>query len=185
MARLSASQLATPADVGWVVRPNPLEYELENGDDDIRFKFGRVVVPDDEDIIEWLQLGTSGTCGGEAIQGWYDGGWWVDVSCCVRWEGPYRAHGTKYYKAGDQGRYAMQIAEDNSRDLPSARLHEWRDLMDRTFALLRRARDGLVPGVELAPDTYRYLMGRTSAAARYLVPRGVARASDKRMRWAR
>ena len=186
MPQLSANLLATPADVGLVVRPNPPEYEPETDDDDIdlRLKFGTMLAPDDEQIIEWLRLGTTGLCGGQAIQGWYNGGWWVDISCVVRWEHDTRP---RYYMAGDEGRYCVQIAKDVPRDLPSVqrRLNAWTDLMDRTFALLRKARDGLVPRVELAENTYRYLRARTSDAARYLAPRGVTGASRKRMRCAR
>ena len=80
----------------------------------------------------------------------------------------------------------MQIAKAVPRDLPSvqSRLDTWTDLMDRTFALLRKARNGLIHRVEMAENTYRYLMARTSDADRYLAPRGVTSAR-KRMFCAR
>ena len=173
--------LATPADLGWLVRPGP-DYEIEDDDEDgILFKFGRMVAPTDEEILDWLRAGTSGDCGGEETEGWHDGGWWVDISCCVSWGYAHHSHGTRYYAAGDEGKFAIEIAEGLQQDAPSLelRLHAWRDLMDRTCSLLRKARDGLVPDVELRITTYEYLMGRTRRAARYLVPRGVKR--DKRM----
>ena len=61
--------LATPADLGWLVRPGP-DYEIEDDDEDgILFKFGRMVAPTDEEIIDWLRAGTSGDCGGEETEG--------------------------------------------------------------------------------------------------------------------
>ena len=185
MARPSANLLATPADVGLPVRPNLQDYEPEADDDgrDLRLKLGTMVAPDNDDIIEWLRVGTTGDGGGEAIHGWYNGGWWVDISCVVQWE---HGNSPRFYMAGDEGRHCVQIAKEVPRDIPSvqSRLDTWTDLMDRTFALLRMARDGLIPRVEMAENTYRYLMARTSDAARYLAPRDV-RSARKRMRCAR
>ena len=65
MARPSANRLATPADVGLAVRPNLQDYEPEDDDDgvDLLLKLGTMVAPDDDDIIYWLRLGTTGDGG--------------------------------------------------------------------------------------------------------------------------
>ena len=109
MPRAQREKLATPCDLYWIVRPGP-DYEEENVDKSnyMNEKCGYLLPPTNETLTEWLRIGIDGSAGGEVIEGWHCGGWWVDVSCVVEWMGSYHVE-ARYHRAGGDNDFVSSV----------------------------------------------------------------------------
>ena len=71
------------------------------------FGFGRVVFPSSYLMMEWIELGMDGDCGGSLLtDGMFDGGWWLTRSVSVIWHHNLMCtdgHNSWFHMAGDNG----------------------------------------------------------------------------------
>ena len=125
-------------------------------DSELTKGMGTVVEPDDSILTEWTLTGCNGNCGGRynPALGMHTGGWWVDRSCAVMWDGD--EEGIHYYRAGDDGCFdLLEVVGTGPPDVVS--YHNVLTVLARARAVIHRLQnDPLTESVHMVPDMARF-----------------------------